>query len=119
MDALKSLAGCRDDGNRGDPKGLTSQLPIYTLTDEVFSNMQGWTSGRKLSSNGGKSTHAVIRTPWTSEFASIFNDLDQWREGDHFMIHVCKRKHYVMSRQDFVVNRKKLPLLQVEEEKIL
>ena len=64
------------------------KLPIYHTTDEdVLKQAAGHLEGSSLPI-GGKSTHAVISAHRGLPSASLFTDLDQLEEGDHFLIHV-------------------------------
>ena len=57
-------------------------------TDEdVLKQAAGHLEGSSLPI-GGKSTHAVISAHRGLPSASLFTDLDQLEEGDHFLIHV-------------------------------
>ena len=86
MDAL-NIAGDEMMGIVEIPK-IDIKLPIYHTTDEnVLKQAAGHLEGSSLPI-GGKSTHAVISAHRGLPSASLFTDLDQLEEGDHFLIHV-------------------------------
>lgn len=86
MDAL-NIAGDEMMGIVDIPK-IDIKLPIYHTTDEdVLKQAAGHLEGSSLPI-GGKSTHAVISAHRGLPSASLFTDLDQLEEGDHFLIHV-------------------------------
>lgn len=67
---------------------INIELPIYHTTDEaVLEQAAGHLEGSSLPI-GGESTHAVISAHRGLPSASLFTDLDQLEEGDHFLIHV-------------------------------
>lgn len=63
-------------------------LPIYHTTDEeVLQIGAGHLEGSSLPV-GGESTHAVISAHRGLPSATLFTDLDQLVEGDHFLLHI-------------------------------
>ena len=67
---------------------INIELPIYHTTDEtVLERAAGHLEGSSLPV-GGESTHAVISAHRGLPSASLFTDLDQLEEGDHFLLHV-------------------------------
>ena len=64
------------------------ELPIYHTTDEeVLEIGAGHLEGSSLPV-GGESTHAVISAHRGLPSATLFTDLDQLVEGDHFLLHI-------------------------------
>ena len=64
------------------------ELPIYHTTDEeVLQIGAGHLEGSSLPV-GGESTHAVISAHRGLPSATLFTDLDQLVEGDHFLLHI-------------------------------
>lgn len=64
------------------------ELPIYHTTDEdVLEKAAGHLEGSSLPI-GGESTHAVISAHRGLPSATLFTDLDQLEEGDHFLLHI-------------------------------
>jgi sortase A len=81
------LAGDGMMGRVEIPK-INVDLPIYHTTDEsVLEQAAGHLEGSSLPV-GGESTHAVISAHRGLPSASLFTDLDELKEGDHFLIHV-------------------------------
>ena len=67
---------------------INIELPIYHSTsEEVLERAAGHLEGSSLPV-GGESTHAVISAHRGLPSASLFTDLDQLEEGDHFLLHV-------------------------------
>ena len=63
-------------------------IKIYHTTEEdVLNKGAGHLEGSSLPV-GGANTHAVISAHRGLPSASLFTDLDQLKEGDHFLIHV-------------------------------
>ena len=63
-------------------------LPIYhTTSEEVLEKAAGHLEGSSLPV-GGESAHAVISAHRGLPSASLFTELDQLKEGDHFLLHV-------------------------------
>lgn len=63
-------------------------IPIYHTTDEdVLEIGAGHLEGSSLPV-GGESTHAVISAHRGLPSATLFTDLDQLEEGDHFLLHI-------------------------------
>ena len=82
-----NIAGDGMMGSVEIPK-INIKLPIYHTTDEeVLKQAAGHLEGSSLPC-GGESTHAVISAHRGLPSASLFTDLDQLKEGDHFLIHV-------------------------------
>ena len=64
------------------------ELPIYHTTDkEVLEIGAGHLEGSSLPV-GGESTHTVISAHRGLPSATLFTDLDQLEEGDHFLLHI-------------------------------
>ena len=64
------------------------ELPIYhTTSEEVLEMAAGHLEGSSLPV-GGEDTHAVISAHRGLPSASLFTDLDQMEEGDHFLLHI-------------------------------
>ena len=81
------IAGDEMMGTVEIPK-INIELPIYHTTDEtVLERAAGHLEGSSLPV-GGESTHAVISAHRGLPSASLFTDLDQLEEGDHFLLHV-------------------------------
>ena len=90
-------------------------LPIYhTTSEEVLEKAAGHLEGSSLPV-GGKSTHAVISAHRGLPSASLFTDLDQLEEGDHFLIHVLDDTLCYEVDQILVVEPKETESLAVEE----
>lgn len=90
-------------------------LPIYhTTSEEVLEKAAGHLEGSSLPV-GGESTHAVISAHRGLPSASLFTDLDQLEEGDHFLIHVLDDTLCYEVDQILVVEPKETKSLAVEE----
>ena len=82
-----NIAGDEMMGSVEIPK-INIKIPIYhTTEEEVLNKGAGHLEGRSLPV-GGANTHAVISAHRGLPSASLFTDLDQLKEGDHFLIHV-------------------------------
>lgn len=85
--ACLNLAGDGIMGTVEIPK-IDITLPIYhTTSEEVLEKAAGHLEGSSLPA-GGESTHAVISAHRGLPSASLFTDLDQLEEGDHFLLHI-------------------------------
>ena len=85
--ACLNIAGDELMGTVEIPK-INIELPIYHTTDEdVLEQAAGHLEGSSLPV-GGESTHAVISAHRGLPSASLFTDLDQLEEGDHFLLHI-------------------------------
>lgn len=90
-------------------------LPIYhTTSEKVLEKAAGHLEGSSLPV-GGESTHAVISAHRGLPSASLFTDLDQLEEGDHFLIHVLDDTLCYEVDQILVVEPKETGSLAVEE----
>lgn len=90
-------------------------LPIYhTTSEKVLEKAAGHLEGSSLPV-GGESTHAVISAHRGLPSASLFTDLDQLEEGDHFLIHVLDDTLCYEVDQILVVEPKETESLAVEE----
>lgn len=82
-----NIAGDEMMGSVEIPK-INIKIPIYHTTEEdVLNKGAGHLEGSSLPV-GGVNTHAVISAHRGLPSASLFTDLDQLKEGDHFLIHV-------------------------------
>lgn len=82
-----NIAGDEMMGSVEIPK-INIKIPIYhTTEEEVLNKGAGHLEGSSLPV-GGANTHAVISAHRGLPSASLFTDLDQLKEGDHFLIHV-------------------------------
>ena len=82
-----NIAGDEMMGSVEIPK-INIKIPIYhTTEEEVLNTGAGHLEGSSLPV-GGANTHAVISAHRGLPSASLFTDLDQLKEGDHFLIHV-------------------------------
>ena len=91
------------------------KLPIYHTTEEdVLKQAAGHLEGSSLPI-GGKSTHAVISAHRGLPSASLFTDLDQLDEGDHFLIHVLNETLCYEVDKISVVKPEETSALAVEE----
>ena len=82
-----NIAGDEMMGSVEIPK-INIKIPIYhTTEEEVLNKGAGHLEGSSLPI-GGANTHAVISAHRGLPSASLFTDLDQLKEGDHFLIHV-------------------------------
>ena len=82
-----NIAGDEMMGSVEIPK-INIKIPIYHTTEEdVLNKGAGHLEGSSLPVGGAK-THAVISAHRGLPSASLFTDLDQLKEGDHFLIHV-------------------------------
>ena len=82
-----NIAGDEMMGSVEIPK-INIKIPIYHTTEEEALNKgAGHLEGSSLPV-GGANTHAVISAHRGLPSASLFTDLDQLKEGDHFLIHV-------------------------------
>ena len=85
--ACLNIAGDEMMGTVEIPK-IDIELPIYHTTDEeVLEKAAGHLEGSSFPV-GGESTHAVISAHRGLPSASLFTDLDQLEEGDHFLLHI-------------------------------
>lgn len=84
---ILNIAGDEMMGSVEIPK-IDIKIPIYhTTEEEVLNKGAGHLEGSSLPV-GGANTHAVISAHRGLPSASLFTDLDQLKEGDHFLIHV-------------------------------
>ena len=91
------------------------QLPVYHTTGEdVLEKAAGHLEGSSLPV-GGEGTHAVISAHRGLPSASLFTDLDQLEEGDHFLIHVLDDTLCYEVDQILVVEPKETESLAGEE----
>ena len=98
---------------------IAIKLPIYHGTsDEVLQQAAGHLEGSSLPI-GGESTHAVISAHRGLPSASLFTDLDQLEEGDHFLIHVLNETLSYEVYKISVVKPEETSSLAVEEGKDL
>lgn len=82
-----NIAGDEMMGSVEIPK-INIKIPIYhTTEEEVLNKGAGHLEGSSLPV-GGANTHAVISAHRGLPSASLFTDMDQLKEGDHFLIHV-------------------------------
>ena len=82
-----NIAGDEMMGSVEIPK-INIKIPIYHTTEEdVLNKGAGHLEGSSLPV-GGANTHAVISAHRGLPSASLFTDLDQMKEGDHFLLHV-------------------------------
>ena len=82
-----NIAGDEMMGSVEIPK-INIKIPIYhTTEEEVLNKGAGHLEGSSLPV-GGANTLAVISAHRGLPSASLFTDLDQLKEGDHFLIHV-------------------------------
>lgn len=82
-----NIAGDEMMGSVEIPK-INIKIPIYHTTEEdVLNKGAGHLEGSSLPV-GGANTHAVISAHRGLPSASLFTDLDQLKEGDHFLLHV-------------------------------
>ena len=117
MDCL-NIAGDGILGIVEIPK-IDIKLPIYHTTGEdVLQVAAGHLEGSSLPI-GGKSTHAVISAHRGLPSASLFTDLDQLEEGDHFLIHVLNETLCYEVDKISVVKPEETSSLAVEEGKDL
>ena len=84
---------CLNIGNNGImgtveiPK-IEITLPVFhTTNDDVLQMAAGHLEGSSLPV-GGEDTHCVISAHRGLPSASLFTDLDQMEEGDHFLLHI-------------------------------
>ena len=67
---------------------INIKIPIFhTTSEEVLSKGAGHLEGSSLPV-GGENTHSVISAHRGLPSASLFTDLDQLEDGDHFLIRV-------------------------------
>ena len=98
---------------------INIKIPIFhTTSEEVLSKGAGHLEGSSLPI-GGKSTHAVISAHRGLPSATLFTDLDQLDEGDHFLIHVLNETLCYEVDQILVVKPEETSALAVEEGKDL
>ena len=91
------------------------KLPIYhTTKEDVLKQAAGHLEGSSLPI-GGKSTHSVISAHRGLPSASLFTDLDQLEEGDHFLIHVLNKTLCYEVDKISVVKPEETSALAVEE----
>lgn len=113
-----NIAGDGMMGTVEIPK-IDVNLPIYhTTSEEVLEKAAGHLEGSSLPV-GGESTHAVISAHRGLPSASLFTDLDQLEEGDHFLIHVLDDTLCYEVDQISVVEPKDTDGLAVEDGKDL
>lgn len=91
------------------------ELPIYHTTDkDVLEKAAGHLEGSSLPI-GGESTHAVISAHRGLPSATLFTDLDQLKEGDHFLLHILDDTLCYEVDQINVVDPDETELLSVVE----
>ena len=113
-----NIAGDEMMGSVEIPK-INIKIPIYHTTEEdVLNKGAGHLEGSSLPV-GGANTHAVISAHRGLPSASIFTDLDQLEEGDHFLIHVLNETLCYEVDKISVVKPEKTSSLAVEEGKDL
>ena len=116
-DAYMSCLNLTGDGMMGIveiPK-IDVKIPIYhTTEDEVLQKAAGHLEGSSLPV-GGESTHSVISAHRGLPSATLFTDLDQMEEGDHFLIHILDDTLCYEVDQILVVEPKQTESLAVEE----
>ena len=116
--ACLNIAGDEIMGTVEIPK-INIELPIYHTTDEtVLERAAGHLEGSSLPI-GGESTHAVISAHRGLPSASLFTDLDQLEEGDHFLLHVLDDTLAYEVDKISVVEPEETQDLAVEEEEDL
>ena len=110
-----------DDGVMGYlsiPK-INIKLAIYHGTgDDELQTGVGHLNGTQLPI-GGESTHSVLAAHRGLPSASLFTDLDQLEEGDHFLIHVLNETLCYEVDKISVVKPEETSSLAVEEGKDL
>lgn len=112
--ACLDIAGDGMMGTVEIPK-IDITLPIYHTTDEeVLEKAAGHLEGSSLPV-GGESTHAVISAHRGLPSASLFTDLDQLTEGDHFLLHILDDTLCYEVDQILTVDPKETESLAVEE----
>ena len=113
-----NIAGDEMMGSVEIPK-INIKIPIYHTTDEdVLNKGAGHLEGSSLPV-GGANTHAVISAHRGLPSASLFTDLDQLEEGDHFLIHVLNETLCYEVDKISVVKPEETSSLAVEEGKDL
>ena len=113
-----NIAGDEMMGSVEIPK-INIKIPIYhTTEEEVLNKGAGHLEGSSLPV-GGANTHAVISAHRGLPSASLFTDLDQLKEGDHFLIHVLNETLCYEVDKIFVVKPEETSSLAVEEGKDL
>lgn len=116
-DEYMSCLNLTGDGMMGIveiPK-IDVKIPIYhTTEDEVLQKAAGHLEGSSLPV-GGESTHSVISAHRGLPSATLFTDLDQMEEGDHFLIHILDDTLCYEVDQILVVEPKQTESLAVEE----
>lgn len=94
---------------------INIKLPIYhTTSEKVLEKAAGHLEGSSLPV-GGKSTHAVISAHRGLPSASLFTDLDQLKEGDHFLLHILNETLCYEVDKISVVEPDETSALSVEE----
>lgn len=94
---------------------INIKLPIYhTTSKKVLEKAAGHLEGSSLPV-GGKSTHAVISAHRGLPSASLFTDLDQLKEGDHFLLHILNETLCYEVDKISVVEPDETSALSVEE----
>ena len=67
---------------------INIKIPVYhTVSTEILEKAAGHLEGSSLPT-GGESTHAVISAHRGLPSASLFTDLDQMEDGDHFLLYI-------------------------------
>ena len=116
-DEYMSCLNLTGDGMMGIveiPK-IDVKIPIYhTTEDEVLQKAAGHLEGSSLPV-GGESTHSVISAHRGLPSATLFTDLDQLEEGDHFLLHILDDTLCYEVDQILVVEPKQTESLAVEE----
>lgn len=93
------------------------EIPIYhTVNEEVLQNAAGHLEGSSLPV-GGESTHAVISAHRGLPNATLFTDLDQLAEGDHFLIRVLDDTLCYEVDQILTVEPTDIEALRIEDGK--
>lgn len=94
---------------------ININIPIFhTTSEEVLSKGAGHLEGSSLPV-GGENTHSVISAHRGLPSASLFTDLDQLKEGDHFLLHILDDDLCYEVDQIHVVDPEDTAALAVEE----
>ena len=117
----ESLLNLNGDGMMGyvEVPVIGQNIPIYHYTTEdSLQKGAGHLFGSSLPV-GGESTHCILSAHRGLPSASLFSDLDQLEEGDHFLIHVLNETLCYEVDKISVVKPEETSSLAVEEGKDL
>lgn len=96
---------------------ISLDLPIYHGTSEdVLSVGIGHLEGSSLPV-GGENVHAVLTGHCGLPSAELFTRLDEMKENDKFILHICNRELIYEVKEIQIVKPDQIEVLEIEENK--